>query len=284
MATTVLGQKQGSKAFFRDSFLLHKLHSLSGVFPVGFFMIQHLVANSYSLRGEQEFNTVVSVFGYLPFVAVLEWAIVFIPILFHSIYGFMITAEMRANTGTYQYGRNWLYLAQRISGVVAFVYIAFHTYSTWGLKKAFELSLNHEAGFRAISYDAMMWRFSSPLYTLAYIIGITAAAFHLGNGLFNFGIRWGITVGNTAQKVSAVLWSGVGFALTVIGIWTSLNFYSLSHQALPKFGGQTVTQKFPTLDDLVKNDVAPANPVPGAKPVDGPGGVVAAPDAVGQPR
>ena len=283
MATTVIEKGQpGSRARFTDSFVLHKLMSLTGVFPIGFFMIQHLVANSYALRGEVPFNTVVGVFGYLPFVAVMEWAIVFIPILFHSIYGFMITAEMRMNTGTYQYGRNYLYTLQRVSGVIAFAYIAYHTYSTWGLKKIFELSTSHEAGFRAISYDAMMYRFAAPWYTAIYIIGIVAAAFHLGNGLFNFGIRWGITVGAMAQKISAYLWGSVGFGLTVIGIWTSLNFYAMSQTPLPKFGNQTVQQRFSSLDDLVAHDTAPADQTPTAKPVNGPGGVVASPESAQQ--
>ena len=206
---------------------------------------------------------------------------------FHAIYGLFIVAEMQGpggNTAYYGYTRNWLYVLQRWSGVVAFAYIAFHTWSTWGLKKAFELTASHEAGFKAISYDAMMWRFGSPLYTLAYVIGITAAAFHLGNGLFNFGIRWGVTIGNAAQRISAILWSGVGAALAFIGIWTSLNFYSLAQK--PYVGpfenpaeavsrNKTIREVYPSLDDLVKQmPMAPAAPVPGAKPVEGPGGVV----------
>jgi hypothetical protein len=128
----------------------------------------------------------------------------------------------------------------------------------------------------------MMWRFADPLYTLFYVVGITAAAFHLGNGLFNFGIRWGITIGNTAQRISAILWSGVGFALAVIGIWTSLNFYSLAqkpyvgpYQKPSDATTQTIRQVYPTLELLVDRlPMAPAAPEPGAKPVDGPGGVI----------
>ncbi len=258
---------------------MHKLMSLTGIFPIGFFMFQHLIANSYSLRGEVPFNTVVSAFGYLPFVALMEWGIVFIPIIFHAIYGLFIVAEMQSpltagNVAPYNYTRNWLYALQRYSGIVALGYIGWHTYSTWGIKKIFELQQSHEAGFRAISYDAMMWRFASPWYTLIYVVGITAASFHLANGLFNFGIRWGITIGAAAQKIAAVLWSGVGVALTIIGVWTSLNFYVLAHKPLEKFGNQTVTERFATLDDLVREDKAPANPTPTAKPVDGPGGVL----------
>ena len=283
MATTVIKEGQpGSRARFRDSFVLHKLMSLTGLFPIGFFMIQHLIANSYSLRGRVEFNTVVSVFGYLPFVAILEWAIVFIPILFHGIYGLFIVAEMQGpngNTAYYGYTRNWLYVLQRWSGVVALVYIGYHTIDTWGLKKVFELQASHEAGYRAISYDAMMWRFGSPMYTAFYVVGITAASFHLGNGLFNFGIRWGITIGNAAQRISAFLWSGVGFALAVIGIWTSLNFYSLAQRPYVDPAGveygKPIRSVYTDINDLVKRlPSAPAAPIPGVKPVEGPGGVI----------
>src|SRR5947209_5302775 len=113
MATTVIAKGQpGSRALFHDSYLLHKLHSLSGVVPIGLFLVFHLTANSYALRGETEFNTTVKAINYAPFVGLLEIAVIAIPILFHSIYGFIITAEMQGpggNTAHYGYGRNWLY-------------------------------------------------------------------------------------------------------------------------------------------------------------------------------
>ena len=233
------------------------------------------------------FNTVVAVFGYLPFVALMEWGIVFIPLIFHSLYGFVIAAEMQGpggNLSHYAYGRNWLYWLQRWSGVIAFAYIAYHVYDTWGLKHLFAFQSSDEAGFRAISYDAMMWRFASVGYLLIYVVGILATVFHFANGLFNFGIRWGITIGKEAQRISAGVWSLVGIVLTLIGVGTAVNFHLKSVQPQDKFQGQTVRQKFPNLDDLVKGDTAPADPTPASKPVPGPGGVMnptseSAPDA-----
>jgi succinate dehydrogenase/fumarate reductase cytochrome b subunit (b558 family) len=233
MATTTIEKGQpGSRAWFRDSFVLHKLHSLSGVFPIGVFLIQHLLANSYSLRGQTEFNTVVKVFGYLPFVAILEIGLIFVPLLFHSIYGFFITAEMRNNVGVYQYGRNWLYWLQRWSGVIAFFYIVYHVWATTITRRLYEFgaftytgaAAPHEAGFNAISYQAMALRFAEPLYLLIYLIGISSAVFHFANGMFNFCIRWGLTIGAQAQKISAAVWSGLGVVLLVVGLWTSIHF------------------------------------------------------------
>lgn len=275
--TRVTKGAPGSRAWFRDSFVLHKLLSLTGVFPIGVFMIQHLIANSYSLRGEDEFNTVVKVFGYLPFVALLEIGLIFVPLIFHAVYGLFVVAEMQGpggNVSRYGYARNWLYTLQRWSGVIALAYIVFHVYSTTILRRLYEFGVvgglqagtetAHLAGFRAISYDAMLWRFADPLYLAVYVVGITMAVFHFSNGLFNFGIRWGITIGALAQKVSASLWAALGVGLLTVGLWTAINFHVKSRNY--KDTGQGIRAMYPTLNILVKQEPASANPETGAKP------------------
>ena len=204
MATTVIKEGQpGSKAAFKDSFLMHKLHSLSGVIPIGAFMVFHLVANSYSLRGETEFNTVVKVIGYFPFVQVIEIVGIFLPIIFHAVYGMIILREMQSiggNTVHYGYLRNYLYTLQRWSGVAALAYIGYHVWSTTGHRWYYELGGHAEDGFRVIAYEAMAWRFAGIGYLLFYMAGILAAVFHFANGMFNFGIRWGITIASAGTE------------------------------------------------------------------------------------
>nr|WP_309684684.1 hypothetical protein [Armatimonas sp.] len=243
MATTNIERGQpGSKAFFKDSYLLHKLHSLSGVIPIGAFLIFHLTINSYSLGlsgdGEAAFNTAVKAIGYAPFVILLELGAIMLPILFHAIYGLMIVAEMPGpggNTAHYGYGRNWLYLFQRWSGVLAVIYIVYHIYDTTILKYTWELTASEmgeltageagkELGFQSISYRAMAWRFADPLYLTFYLVGIASACLHLGNGVLNFCIRWGLTIGKEAQKVAAVAGWGLGIALTLLASSVAINF------------------------------------------------------------
>ena len=50
------------------------------------------------------------------------------PILFHALYGFWIWYTGQSNTAAYSYRRNWLYTAQRWSGLVAFVYMGLHVW------------------------------------------------------------------------------------------------------------------------------------------------------------
>ncbi|MDX1930970.1 MAG: hypothetical protein SFU56_00040 [Capsulimonadales bacterium] len=253
MATTIIKQGQpGSKAWFKDSFLLHKLHSLSGVMPIGFFMIFHLTANSYSLRGATEFNTAVKAISYAPFVILLEIFVIAIPILFHAIYGIFIAMEMQGpggNTSYYGYQRNWLYVLQRWSGVVAFAYILWHTWDTTFFKYGYELTqgeAGHELGFRAISYDAMAWRMAQPWYLAMQITGVTAAAFHLGNGVLNFAIRWGIAIGRDAQRIAAGIGWLLGLGLTGLGVLIAVNF---------AINGQKLHQTYPTLDSLIRTQI-----------------------------
>lgn len=235
MATTTIERGQpGSKAFFKDSYLLHKLHSLSGVIPIGAFLIFHLTINSYSLglsgNGEVAFNTAVKAIGYAPFVVLLELGAIMLPILFHAIYGLMIVAEMPGpggNTSHYGYGRNKLYVLQRWTGVLAIVYICYHVYDTTVLKYVWEFTAGEagkELGFQSISYRAMAWRFADPLYLTFYLVGIASACLHLGNGILNFCIRWGLTVGKEAQKIAAIAGWGLGIVLTLLGATVAINF------------------------------------------------------------
>ena len=254
MSTTQLKEGQpGSRAIFQDSYLLHKLHSLTGVVPIGLFLIFHLVMNSYSLRGEVEFNTVVKAIGYTPFVAIVEWAAIFIPILFHAGYGVVIAMEAQGPGGNlqhYKYGRNLLYYLQRISGMVALAFLIYHIWTTWGVKTAYVLAGNHEQGMSAISYAAMCWRFENPGYLLVYILGVGATAFHLGNGIFSFAIRWGLAIGKEAQKAAGLLGIALFLGLSGIGGWTALNFYV---KAQNYFGpGQSARSKAADLDGFVK--------------------------------
>ena len=71
--------------------LLRRLHSLSGVIPVGAYMVVHLLTNSTILDSALTFQknvyTIHSLGQILPLV---EWVFIFIPLLFHAIFGVVI--------------------------------------------------------------------------------------------------------------------------------------------------------------------------------------------------
>ena len=224
MASTITAPNEATSARgMRDPYLWHKLHSLSGILPIGIFLMQHLIANSYALRGPAAFETVVKVFGYLPFVAVLEIVIIYIPILYHGIYGIFIASKSQPNLGSYGYGRNWMYFLQRVSGVIAFFYIGFHVWNT-SLQRYFLLWKGSPDPGKAIGWESMAGQFADPLFFAFYVIGITATVFHFANGIWNFCIRWGITISKRSQQISAYVCAGIFLVFTLMGLATSFKF------------------------------------------------------------
>src|SRR4029434_1117314 len=51
---------------------------------------------------------------------------IFIPLIYHAVYGMVITFEARPNNLNYPYPRNWFYTIQRITGESLFFFIVFH--------------------------------------------------------------------------------------------------------------------------------------------------------------
>ena len=52
-----------------NSFLLRRLHSLTGIIPIGAFLIEHFISNSEATKGAQAYNDQVKFLTSLPFVS-----------------------------------------------------------------------------------------------------------------------------------------------------------------------------------------------------------------------
>src|SRR5438067_9386568 len=72
------------------SFLLRRLHSLSGIIPVGVFLVEHFISNAFATRGPGAYSKQVELLSGLPFVFYLELFGIWLPILYHALYGFYI--------------------------------------------------------------------------------------------------------------------------------------------------------------------------------------------------
>jgi succinate dehydrogenase / fumarate reductase cytochrome b subunit len=59
----------------------------------------------------------------------------------------------------------------------------------------------------------------SPLtQKLIYIVGVSAATFHFANGLWTFGITWGIWVSKGAMRRAGYLCAAIGIGLFTFGM------------------------------------------------------------------
>lgn len=208
-----------SLAINRENFVWHKIHSLSGIIPVGFYMLQHLTLNSFTLAGEDQFNGVIAFFGSIPWYVLLaiEICLIWIPLLFHAVYGLFITNRAEPNySGHYKWAQNRMYTLQRYTGLFLFIFLIFHVSTTTGRKY-----INHDDNLIMYAeWQRMLSQWGHAL-TFVYILGITAASYHLAFGVWNFCIRWGITISDQAQARVQKFSVGMFIVVTLLG-WAAL--------------------------------------------------------------
>jgi succinate dehydrogenase / fumarate reductase cytochrome b subunit len=209
-----------SLALNRESFFWHKVHSLTGVIPVGYYMAQHLVLNSFTLGGPEKFNGVIEFFEGIPkhFLIVLEVFAIWLPLIFHAIYGMFIVGRSQQNfIGTkYGWSQNSMYTFQRYSGIFLFFALIFHV-STTTVQKY--ITGNAEAIKYAAWHDKLTA--NGGILLIFYVLLVLTASYHLGYGIWNFCIRWGITVTDAAQARIQKLAFAVFIFLTLTG-WGAL--------------------------------------------------------------
>ena len=226
-------------------YLLRKLHSLTGVLPVGGFMCFHLWENARALQGQQQFDEAVSGINHMPFLPVLEWGLILLPLLFHAGYGVKLAFEGRPNVRAYTYSRNWMYTLQRTTGLIAFAFILFHLYEYWGQKIAGKLA--PEQFYPALCQNMGYAIGPVPVKGLIYAFGIAACVFHFSNGLWGFCFSWGITVSRRSQQLAAFVCGALGVAVLVLGLTTVAYFATGSRFpsaifGAPAQGGRTCTE------------------------------------------
>lgn len=198
------------------SFLSHKLHSLLGLFPIGLFLLFHLTANYQATRGPEEFNTAVGLIENVPFLLVLEFVFIYIPILFHAVYGLYIAFQAKQNVGNFGYLRNQLFLWQRLTGIITLIFIVWHVWET-RIQKALGAEVN---------FDMMADILSNPAMIVFYAIGIVSTTFHFSNGIWSFLVHWGITVGPRSQRIATYFTMAVFVIVTFIGLRAMSAFIS----------------------------------------------------------
>ncbi|MDQ2856296.1 MAG: succinate dehydrogenase cytochrome b558 subunit [Acidobacteriota bacterium] len=205
------------------TFVLRKLHQLSGIVPLGLFILEHFYTNSKALSGAADFNNAVKDLQSIPYILFVEIGGIFIPLIYHAVYGLVITVEARPNNLAYPYPRNWFYLIQRMTGVVLFFFIAFHVLNfRFGLIPG--LNNISVAKHPDQAFSIVAGEFSMMSIFIVYMIGITATVWHLANGIWLFLVDWGITIGDRAQRLTGYACIGFGVVLLLVGINAAIAF------------------------------------------------------------
>jgi succinate dehydrogenase / fumarate reductase, cytochrome b subunit len=205
------------------TFLLRKLHQLSGIVPLGVFLLEHFYTNSKALTGAADFNNAVKELQSIPYILFVEIGGIFIPLIYHAVYGLFITWEARPNNLHYPYPRNWFYTIQRITGIILFFFITFHVLNLrLGMIPGLNTISVAEHPFQA--FDIVSREFSNYAILTIYIIGITATIWHFANGLWLFAVDWGIVIGERAQRVMGYACIVFGVFLLAVGVNAAIAF------------------------------------------------------------
>ena len=210
-----------------NTFLLRKLHSLLGVIPIGAFLLEHLLSNFEALKGPAAYGAQVKFLNSLPLVRVLEWTFIFLPILSHGIYGVYIWLRGKSNIVYYPWAGNWMYTAQRYTGLIAFLYIGQHV-----IRQRFmgtQLPEHPMAAFAKVQHEL-----SNPWMVAVYVIAMIAICWHFSYGIWLFAAKWGITPGKTARKRFGYACAVFGVVLAVMGLWSIWAFVGPKYQNAPE--------------------------------------------------
>ncbi len=193
-------------------FLLRRLHSLAGIVPIGVFLMFHLFTNMQMAFGT--FQHEVEWIHSQPALIFMEIFVLAVPIGFHAILGLVYTfCGAKSNTTKYPYWGNWRYTLQRVTGIVALVFIVLHVLTLRGRMNMFgwftPFFVHGEGGVELAKASTAIALQASWLVLVFYIVGVTSAVYHWSNGLWTAAITWGVTVSAAAQKRWGAVCAGV---------------------------------------------------------------------------
>ncbi len=227
-----------SEPLGRRHFWLRRLHSLLGLL-FGGYVVVHLLVNATGLWPRAYQQNVDKIHSLQPMLPLIEIATIFIPLLFHAIYGaYIASVGLKFNTTKYNYGGNVRYFLQRITAWVLLAFIAFHiaTLHKWGFEAIYNMTHidffhrwggmfnEHNQAFQSTVHgirgffnteNAM--NPGNVLVMAFYLAGVWSACFHFANGLWTSAIAWGLTVTARSQKRWGDACLGFGVVVTLIG-------------------------------------------------------------------
>ena len=193
---------------------LKRLHSLTGVLPLGFFLLEHLAVNATVLGGPESFRRAVEVLDRTPFLTVLELGFIALPLAIHSVIGVLLATELNPEGRPVFADRR--VAVQRVTGVLLLPYLIYHLWST---------RLSPEVLKGGTDLITIMGKQVASLPGFAFhAAGVTLAAYHFGHGLRSFAVRWGLARDRAAERATERVGLALAVVLAVVGVASLASF------------------------------------------------------------
>jgi succinate dehydrogenase / fumarate reductase cytochrome b subunit len=200
--------------------LLHKCFELSGVFPLGVYLVVHLGTYARALVGAESFGVPS---GIDPMLQVLEITLLWLPLAFHVGYGFWrITAarttDLRDRTRI---------LLLRSSGIASLAFVIAHGAKyrlplLRGERAAEDVRSMLEASLSSTVHGV-------PLMAALHVVGLGLVCVHFAIGLARFAENSGMLREHRARRAASVL------ALLLFATGTATIVHLATGSAFPHF-------------------------------------------------
>jgi succinate dehydrogenase/fumarate reductase cytochrome b subunit (b558 family) len=211
----------------REQNLSRRLFSLSGILPLGFFLLEHTWANASALRGQDAYVATATSLARIPLLPIVEVLLVFAPLAFHAAYGaWMIASRASLSSAPSPLGAS-LARTSRVCAAIALVFIAWHFWET--RVHAWRAGVAPEA-----FYATLAWRLSSvshgfPTRAVLYLVGVTATVAHFALGAYAYGVTSGWFPKADQKKRAAWGIGAIGVMLFVASVSTVISLATGSH-------------------------------------------------------
>jgi succinate dehydrogenase / fumarate reductase, cytochrome b subunit len=207
--------------YLKNYFLIKRLHSLLGIVPVGAFFLVHMLLNSRAAQSPEQYQWVPDILDEVPYIWAIELGLIIAPLVFHALLGVVIVLQGAPNSHKRALGwyANWAYTLQRWTGVALFALLAGHLWQTWWQhwEVKIENALHPQQAQQFDIYALMQGIVSNPLWLTLYALFVLIAAYHFGNGVFNFLYKWGVTTSKASQRFAIGLGLFVGLLGLIMG-------------------------------------------------------------------
>lgn len=256
----------------RPTTTAQKLHSLSGVVPLGVFVVLHVWVTASLVGSRETYDRQIGLLHGGTLMGLLEVVLVLAPLGYHAVYGVM--QMLRPRAPDHAYANDLMHVLQRASGVIVLVFVVAHL---WEFRVAtWTNGLPASAYSTKLVEDLSSTSSGIPWIALGYLVGIAATVFHLVNGTTSFLTTWGFTPSAVSQRRARMFFRAAGVLLfgvsagIVVQLATGTRIFPLHEpRSSALVCGSAAVSPPPPTRGTASTAPASTSPVPSALP--GPG-------------
>jgi succinate dehydrogenase / fumarate reductase cytochrome b subunit len=191
-------------------FISDRLGAALAILPLGVWTLIHLWNNLAAFDGAPAWQAAVTEYPH-PMAMGIAWAVVLIPLVWHTVWGLARIGQSRPNYPRYGYFANLKYVLQRLSAIGLLLFLGAHLWLAF-IKPRFVEGQPGEP-FADIAHEM---HFHRPT-TIVYVLGVLAVAYHFANGVHQALMTWGISLSKESLKRWQLLAWVVFVAMLIMG-------------------------------------------------------------------